>query len=135
MGKCLYCGKNTINKFCCVDHSHKWDEINYPDKKCLNCGKQLYHDGYSLTAFEKVKFCDKHCFGNYRKSNTTKFNKSIINPWEHLIKSVHAGGMTVHIIQRGNFFYWKALSSNGKQISSNMFKCVEQVYADISIAF
>jgi hypothetical protein len=44
----------------------------YPDKKCIVCGKVIVHKNQSLNQWQVVKFCSKACWGKRGKRVTKK---------------------------------------------------------------
>ena len=137
MPKCLVCGKTAIHYFCSVSCSHKYDEINYPEKKCLSCGKQLYHDGLSEADYLKRKFCSRKCAAHYKRGQKIEIvdTVKIKNVPSNVIATLHRRNATILVKRDKDIYYWVGLFKNGTVLSSNKFDCIEKVYADIAMAF
>lgn len=138
-GKCQYCGKPVPNFFCCKEHSYLWDEKTYPNKKCLVCGSQLYHDGLTIKQYEKTNFCSRKCASiwhtNHSHTKTGNFIEYIPTSEEVIIGEVNREGNHIYIIKNNNHYYWVHPYKKNKTLKSHTFSNVEQVYADMALAF
>ena len=137
MPKCLVCGKPVNHYFCSVKCSHKYDEMYYPEKKCLVCGRQLYHDGLSESDFQKRKLCSRSCAAIYsrNKMNNSDEAVKVKNNPSNVVATVNKKDATILIRKDGNQYYWTSAFKSGTVLTSYKFSCIEQVYADIALAF
>jgi len=136
MPKCLVCGKTVNHYFCSVKCSHKYDELYYPEKKCLTCGRQLYHDGLSESDFQKRKFCSRSCVALYNRTNDNSADAvKVKNIPSNVISVLSKGGAVILIRKDGDHYYWTGVFKRGKTLESSKFNCIEQVYADLALAF